>query len=187
MAPGALNPLAQKQLGHVLELLIAGRHGAVPGHRRIMGHVAGGRHHFAHELVVGLVLPQALANPVVKGESAPCLSVIPPLVAQQRAPLRGEIIGVVTRGQQLVDPPVALVGRCVGQKRLGFGERWQPAGDVERRAADKRGVVAHGRGSDAQQRQLGKHDLVDEVARLGGSRRRAPSGTRPRKTSTCPL
>ena len=62
-------------------------HFAIPGDRRVWPGVAGRGQDLAHELVVRLVLVEAVADPVVKGEGRPLFDVEPPLVAQDRAHL----------------------------------------------------------------------------------------------------
>ena len=68
MALGALHPHAEKQLGHVLELLLRILGPLVPGHGRILDHAPGGSQQLAHDLVVGLVGQQAVPQPEVEGE-----------------------------------------------------------------------------------------------------------------------
>ena len=59
--------------------------------------------------------------------------------------------------------PLVRIG--VGQKSLRFLGGRQPAGDVDRRAADERRIVAHRRRRNAQRLKLLEHGLVDEILR----------------------
>ena len=66
MAAGALNPQPEEELGRVFHLLVDLLHLAIPGDRRILAHFARSGQNVADELIVGLVLVQALANPIVE-------------------------------------------------------------------------------------------------------------------------
>ena len=70
MAAGTLDSQAQEQLGRVFDLLVAVLHFAIPGHRRVLADFAGRGQQLPHDLVVGNVGVQAVANPVVEDARA---------------------------------------------------------------------------------------------------------------------
>ncbi len=180
VAAGALNPQAQEQLGRVFDLLVGLLDLAIPGHRRVLADLARGRQHLADELVVGHVGVQAVANPIVKHERAAGAGRILALVAQNRVPLVGEVVGIVGAGQQLVDPLVALLRIGIGQKSDCFLGRRQAAGDVDARASQEGRIVAQRRGGHAQRLELLEHQVVDEVfGRRQAVDRRAQRHVRP--------
>ena len=94
------------------------------------------------------------------------VGVLPPLVAQDRGPLVGEVVGVVGAVEQAVDRACrACSGRCrpgTARSRPSVGSR--PAmSSVD--AAQERRVVAHRRRRQAERLQLLEDQLVDEVLR----------------------
>ena len=60
MALSALDAGTEKQLGNVLELILHGLDLTVPGDRRMLLHFARCGDHFPNELIIGLVLIQAV-------------------------------------------------------------------------------------------------------------------------------
>jgi len=67
-------------------------------------------------LVVGLVLGEARADPVVERVAAVAVEgVVGPLIPQDRRPLVGESVGVIGAVEEPIDEFVALV-------RVGVGE-----------------------------------------------------------------
>ena len=142
--------------------------------------VARGGEDLADELVVRLVLVQAVANPGVEREGAAVVvGVLPPLVAQERAPLVGEVVGVVGAVEQRDRSASSRLSASVSARNAsassGVGSR--PAMSM-RHAAEERRVVAHGRRRQAERLELLEDQLVDEVLRRRQVRRPArPAGS----------
>ena len=57
---------------------------------------------------------EAGAHPVVESVGHARLLAVRALVAKQSGPLIGEVVGVVTRGQQTIDEAVAFVSVLIG-------------------------------------------------------------------------
>ena len=88
VAAGALEAQAQEELREILDLLVGVDHLPVPDRGRVAAGLAGGGDDVADELVVGLVLRQARADPLVEGIAAVAVEgVVGPLVPQDRRPL----------------------------------------------------------------------------------------------------
>src|SRR5207245_3449121 len=95
MALGALKSQAKEKLGCVFELRIGVVDLPIPGHRRILGEVAGRRYDLSRKLVVRFVDQQTVADPAVKGIRAACVSRTASFIPQQRAPFISKVIGVI--------------------------------------------------------------------------------------------
>ena len=80
----------------------------------------------------------------MEGEVGEQVARIVAAVLQQRRPFVGEEIGVFGTLEQAFDEPLPLVGITAGEKLRRLGGGGQGAGDVERHAAQKDGVVALG-------------------------------------------
>ena len=168
VAAGALEAQAQEELREILNLLVGVDHLPVPDRGRVAAGLAGGGDDVADELVVGLVLRQARADPLVEGIAAVAVEgVVGPLVPQDRRPLVGESVGVVGAVEEPVDEFVALVGIGVGEEGPRLVERGDATGDVDRRPAEERGVVAPSRRRERQRHEVVEDVAVDEVPREG--------------------
>ena len=107
----------------------------------------------------------------MEGEVGEQVARVVATVLQQRRPFVGEEIGVFATLEQAFDEPLPLVGITAGEKLRRLFRRGQGAGDVERHAAQKDGVVTLGRYRNAEPRQVLEDQLVDEVSRSGHRRR----------------
>src|ERR1019366_5714348 len=120
---------AEEKLAGVIDELLWLEHVAIPYGRRGLGFVADRRQDFARELIVGLVVGDTFANPVVKREGAErpvlILIVVASLDAQDIRPAVGEVVAVLRRLDQAIDQLVALVGVLIGQEFLHLLRRRQ--------------------------------------------------------------
>jgi hypothetical protein len=162
VALGALQADAQEQLAHQRRDL--GRLAAIAEERRrpVVPRAAPGRDQFADELVIRLVLAEALLDPGVVDKhrlDADAIGIGP----QEVRPLGGPVIGVFRPLQERVHHPLALLRIAVGQKRAGLVRRRQAADDVQVDAAEEFLVVHRLGGRDRQRLELGPDQLVDEV------------------------
>ena len=171
VALGALEPQPQEKLRRILELVVRRLDLPVPGNGRVGLHLARRGDDLAHELVVGLVGQQTVADPVVEGEGGAGVGRLAPLVAQDRAPLVGEEVGVVGAVQQPVDQLVSLCRVGIGKELARLVGGRQSAGHVHRHPPHERRVVAHLRGRHPHFFKLVEHELVDEVPRRRQLRR----------------
>ena len=105
----------------------------------------------------------------MKGEIRGDIARIVALVFEERGPFVGEVVGVVGATEQRFDQAIASVGILAREEFLGFLNRGQSARDVERDAAEERGVVADGRWRNADLFEIREHEFVDEIL-LGGHR-----------------
>jgi hypothetical protein len=148
-------------------------HGAVEVDRRDAEIAAAFGEHLADEAVVGLVLVDGGANPVVIG-----LRGIGPQVdgelrldAQQIAPLHGPVVREFVAPEKAIDERAALVGVAVRQELGGLLGGGQRADDVEIDAPEKYRIGAKIRWGNAQALQVGENQLVDFALRgeIGGT------------------
>ena len=116
MALRALQPRPEKQLCRILHLRLLRTDLFKPGRRRALVNPAGSREDFSHKLVVRLVIVQAFLDPVVKGQSGAKLGTVGTLVAQQRRPFVGKILGVFLTAEQALDDSLTLVRRWIIKK-----------------------------------------------------------------------
>ena len=116
MALRALQPRPEKQLCRILHLRLLRTDLFKPGRRRALVNPAGSREDFSHKLVVRLVIVQAFLDPVVKGQSGAKLGTVGTLVAQQRRPFVGKILGVFLTAEQALDESLTLVRRWIIKK-----------------------------------------------------------------------
>ena len=120
MALGTVDPRPQEQLGGVVGLMRQVAHRAIPDHRRVLIDRALGGDDVAHELVVGHVGGEGVANPGVEGEGAALLLLLArALVAQQVAPLHGPEVGVFVASQKLIDQPARVCSATCRPGRRG--------------------------------------------------------------------
>src|ERR1035441_6859552 len=117
-------------------------HGAVEIDRRVAEIAAAGGQKIADEAVVGLVVADGGADPVVIGLGGvgPEVDGELGLDAQQVTPLHGPIVGELGAVQKAVDEGGALGGGGVGEKVGSFLGGGQGADDVEEGAAEEDGV-----------------------------------------------
>ena len=158
---------SHEDLCDILHLLLAVSDRAVPDDRRILSHFSRGRHEVPHELVVGTVVLEGLANPGVERETTPGLHGRFAFVAENGGPLAREVVSIGVAGQQLVDLAGALVGIGVRKEGIRLRHVGNPPGDVDRDAAQEGGVVAHPGGRESEGFQFGKDALVDQVDWFG--------------------
>ena len=126
------------------------------------------REQLAHEVVIGPVIGDELAQEIVEDAASRCGDAFVracDLVAVGEE--ESELVGVGGRAEQLVDEPLALVRRSVLEKTLGLLGGRDAAGEIEIDAAKELGVGGAGRGLDAVGRHPFRHELVDEVTRIG--------------------
>jgi len=146
VATGALDPLAEEQLRGVFGPLFQVGDLGEPIDGRVIGGGTGRGQQFADELVVGFVVDQALANPVMERHVGELQRPTVAAVAEDRSPLAGEVLRVVFTIEQAIDDAISLLtarGRVVGEL-LNFVQGREAAGDVEGESAEKGGVVAIG-------------------------------------------
>ena len=163
MAAGALQSNAQKDLGCVLNLVLDALDLSEPGHGRIAAQFPGSRHNLSHPLVVGLVFHEALTDPGVEQKITPGGPLVPPFIAQDGIPFVGEIVGVLRTRQQPINPFLALGRIRICQEFPGLAGGGQATSDVDRRSAQKGGIVAEFRRWQLQGSELAEHPLVDEA------------------------
>ncbi len=179
MALGALNSRTEKKLGGILELVLHRLHFPVPSDGRVVNHFTGGSHHFSDELVVRLVLVQAVANPCVESVITSLVGSLGALVSEKGRPFVGKEVRVIGAGQQSVDQLVALVLILIGKKGLGFLRSRQTTTDIDRYSTNEGGIVADFGWRHAHGLELGENELVDIVA----SRRKVVHGSTERHNS----
>ena len=166
MALGAVHPRAQEQLSRVVGLMGQVADCPVPDHRRMLVDGTLGGNDRPHELVVGHVRGEGVANPGVEGVRAPLgLAPVATLVAQDVSPLHGPEVGVLVACQKLVDRIGPAFRVLIGQKRSDFVGRGERADRVEVGSPQERGVVRQRAGHQLQLLPLGLDQLVDVVAR----------------------
>ncbi len=141
MALRTLHASAEEELRHVLHLLLHVLHLTIPGDRRMLVEIPGGGDDFAHELVVGLVVGDAVANPREEQVAAACIGGLGALVAQQSAPFVGEEFGVFRAVEEAVDQSTAFPSVLRSHEVLHLPRRGQATTDVERDAADEGAVI----------------------------------------------
>jgi hypothetical protein len=100
MALGALHARAEEELRDVFHLLLLLLHLTIPRDGRVLFEITCGSDDFAHELVVGFVVRDAVANPRVEKIAATREGGLRALVAQQGAPFVGEVFGVFRAVEQ---------------------------------------------------------------------------------------
>ena len=147
MTLSALNTNPEKCLCDRFHELGRLPHGAVPGCRRVIMLTAAGRQDFRDELVVGLVCRERVANPAgEQGRSSTLFAggIAGAAVLQNVGPLEREIAGVFWPFQQAVDLPGPFIAERVGPIRGDFFACRQRAANVDRHAANKRGIVSLG-------------------------------------------
>ena len=141
MALCTLHASAEEELRHVLHLLLHVLHLTIPGDRRMLVEIPGGGDDFAHELVVGLVVRDAVANPREEEVAAACIGGLGALIAQQAAPFIGKVLGVFRAVEEAVDQGAAFPGVLRSYEVLHLCRRGQAAADVEGDAADEGAVI----------------------------------------------
>src|SRR5437773_2268242 len=131
------------------------------------GRITAGRQDFAGELIVRLVLGDAVADPAMEGEGAEGAGrILAALHAQDVGPFVREEVAVLRHLQQRVDQLIAFLRIAVGDKLLDLGRRRQRAADVERYAANEYFIRAQIARHDAELLPLLVRVLVDERDRL---------------------
>ena len=163
MALRALQPRAEKQLRRVLHLRLLRTHLLEPGRRRALVNPAGSRHNFPHKPIVRLVIVQALLDPVVKGYRCAKLRPVGALVAQQRRPFVGKILGVFLTAEQPLDESLAFVRRRVFEKGFRLGNSWEAPGDIKCHTTKISRVPCHLRWRHADLFPFRKNKTIHEV------------------------
>src|SRR4051794_11151720 len=99
----ALQALAQEKLRRIFHLNRSVLRLSIPDDRRMRIHIAAGGDDFTHELVVRNVVRETFANPLMEGEVSARVLGIRALVAQQRTPFAGKVVGVFVACEQALD------------------------------------------------------------------------------------
>ena len=165
MALRTLHAGAEEELGDVFHLLLHFFDLTIPGNWGILIKITRGGDDFAHELIVRFVVGDAVANPRVEQITAARKGGLGALVAQEGAPLVGEVFGVVRAVEQAVDEGAALGGIIGGHEVLHFGCGGQAAGDVESDAADEGAVVSDVRRRHADGFQFREDEIIHKTTR----------------------
>ena len=164
VALGADHAHAHEQLGRGLHRLLRVAGGAeVAGGGHIEG-AAAGDDQLVHQLVVRPVVLDRLAQPAAEGEHALVAHELP-VAAQEVAPLERPVVDVRIAVDEFVDQavPLLLGRRVVGEEgahRLGGRD---PAGEIERHAAQEGGVVGRARRQHLDPLELPVDQFVDVV------------------------
>ena len=189
MALRALHAHAEEELRHVLELLLRLLHALIPSDRRVRHDRRRSRRASRARSGRRACSPSRLSRiQAWKAKFAVMSRWSLALVAQQRGPFVGEVVGVVRAGEQRLDHAVALV-RILARRGTPCvsSTRRQTARDVERHAAEERRVIADGRGRHADLLELREDLFVDEVPRRRADSRPARrAGSMALKTATLP-
>ena len=183
----ALQPHAEEELRGVFELLLRLLHLAIPGDRRVLRDVAATRRGSSRtNWSYGLFVSRLSRIHRVEGEVAARVLGFAAFVAQQRAPLVGEVVGVVRAREQ----------RSMSLSRLAgsvSARNWRVSSGVGRRPAmsmlTRRRNVASSHGADGGMPSAFSLAKTSSSMKLRGAGRfstGAPSGTVARKTATCP-
>ncbi len=176
MALGATDAGAQEGLGHGghhlgalgLPVLADGDQEIADG--GVVARAAAGRQHVPGDLIPRPLLNQLLAQPFMEGAHAlGAAHVVVALLAvlKQVSQEQGPVIDKLRPLEQGVDGASAFIRALVGQEGPHFLGRGQHANGVQKRPAQKRGVVARARRLDPQGGELVEHVLIDEIAALG--------------------
>ena len=182
---GALDAGTEEQLGSVLELVLNGLDLTVPGDRRVLLDFTGGGNHFADELIVRLVLIQAVPYPSVEGKVSALVGSLGSLVSEQGGPFVGKEVRIFGAVEQLIDQFVSLGRVLVGKEGLGRLDRWQTARDIEGDPANESGVRADLGRRHAHRFKLCEDMFVGVVEGGGKSSTGAPRARLPGKRSPC--
>ena len=129
VAFGAVQPHTEEDLTdkgpHVRWLAFVSEH----CHRPVLVRAAFRRQKLAHQLVIGQVLAEGIAQPVI--QKIHRLHTDPRGIRpNQIPPLHRPVIRVVGVLQQIVHQPLTLVGAFVGQERATHRHRWQHADQI---------------------------------------------------------
>ena len=156
---------AEEDLGDVFELVLAVPNGAIPDDGWIGAGFPRGGEEVAGDLVVRAVAVDGIAKPLVEGDGSAGVFGFGAFVAKNGGPLSGEVVGVIGRGEELLDFPRPFVGGVVGEEGIGLVDTGKSSGDVDGDASEEGGIIAVFGRRQAEGLELGKDVLVDEVGR----------------------
>ena len=137
----------------------------------------------ADEVVEGLVLVQAVPDPLIELVRPLRVGRVPLFVPQHQVPLVREIVRVRGAGRAGGRPAWrAWPDLCRRRKAVTSRGRRRRSRDVDRNAAEERGVVSQRRRRHAQHLQLAENRAVDEVLLPAAACRRRLPAARSRGT-----